>query len=391
MSDATRIASLERAAIDTQEYLDTLRAALASHDAAFRHVRMVEMEQRLAPSLAAPVAASLAAPIAAPIAPPAVPKAHPITMGGDVSQAGSAGALPRAFGGGLAVVACYTAGTVYVISVATKAVVAILGTEGTSYPFGVAMTPVGEYGAYAWVTSGSAYGPIYSLASFSRAGQILMGAYGITTSPDGAWAYTSLTDGSLYEFDTATKLSGRSLSAVGTAYGMAATADYLYLPLFSTAATLKVVRLLDFTVVATVSLSGYPWAAAVTPDGAYVYVSDITNDKVYVFRTSDNTLYATVTVGAEPRGLAVTPAGDYVWVALFGADAIQSIRVSDNVTQSPISVGSAPIGVAITPDGAEVWVSCSTSSAVYVVRASDGYVYTSIPVGSTPYGIAIGA
>jgi len=81
VSDATRIATLERTAADVAEYLDELRAALASHDAAFRQIRMVEMEGRISP---------------APVAPPTVPTAPAVTMGGDVSLAGAYGAQPAA-------------------------------------------------------------------------------------------------------------------------------------------------------------------------------------------------------------------------------------------------------------------------------------------------------
>jgi hypothetical protein len=54
MSDATRIANLEGSLADVAAYLDELRAALASHDAALGSQRLTELEQRISPSLAAP-------------------------------------------------------------------------------------------------------------------------------------------------------------------------------------------------------------------------------------------------------------------------------------------------------------------------------------------------
>jgi len=55
MSDATRIASLEGSLADVAAYLDELRSALASHDAALGSQRLTELEQRIAPAGALPV------------------------------------------------------------------------------------------------------------------------------------------------------------------------------------------------------------------------------------------------------------------------------------------------------------------------------------------------
>ena len=69
------------------------------------------------------------------------------------------------------------------------------------------------------------------------------------------------------------------------------------------------IRTSDNTVVATVAVGDVPVGVAVTPDGAFVYVTNNFSNNVSVIRTSDNTVVATVAVGNGPRGVAVTPDG----------------------------------------------------------------------------------
>ncbi len=60
------------------------------------------------------------------------------------------------------------------------------------------------------------------------------------------------------------------------------------------------------TVVATVAVSSGAKGVAITPDGAFAYVTIFPND-VSVIATSSNTVVATVTVGANPIRVAITP------------------------------------------------------------------------------------
>jgi len=52
----------------------------------------------------------------------------------------------------------------------------------------------------------------------------------------------------------------------------------------------------------------YPTGIAITPDGAYAYVTTYANPgTVSVIATATNTVVATVTVGAYPSSVAITP------------------------------------------------------------------------------------
>ncbi|MGD0406565.1 MAG: YncE family protein, partial [Candidatus Bathyarchaeia archaeon] len=115
------------------------------------------------------------------------------------------------------------------------------------------------------------------------------------------------------------------------------------------------------TVTATVPVGSEPIGVAVTPDGAYAYVTNYGggyygSGSVSVISTATNTVTATVTVGSEPIGVAVTPNGAYAYVTNYGSGYYVSvISTATNTVTATVTVGTYPVGVAVTPDGAYVY------------------------------------
>ena len=150
---------------------------------------------------------------------------------------------------------------------------------------------------------------------------------------------------------------------------------------------------------------------AITPDGAYAYVTNYTTYTVSVISTATNTVTATVTVGSDPYGVAVTPNGAYVYVTneqqfgfgdkhgfeygdgdipvgnhplWCGYNAQRRIRLRNKWTQSVSVINTAtntitdtiggfnePEGVAVAPNGAYVYVTNQESNTVSVVSTSN--------------------
>jgi YVTN family beta-propeller protein len=50
---------------------------------------------------------------------------------------------------------------------------------------------------------------------------------------------------------------------------------------------------------------------AVTPDGAFAYVTNQATNNVSVINTATNAIVATIPVGNNPVGLAITPNGAF--------------------------------------------------------------------------------
>jgi YVTN family beta-propeller protein len=118
------------------------------------------------------------------------------------------------------------------------------------------------------------------------------------------------------------------------------------------------------TVTATIT-GGFsePTAVAVTPNGAYAYVTNSgpgVGNPVSVINTAKNTVTANVSVSTPaasyPIGVAITPNGDYAYVtstSIYGG-TVSIINTATNKVKATIDVGANPYGVAVTPNGAYV-------------------------------------
>ena len=142
--------------------------------------------------------------------------------------------------------------------------------------------------------------------------------------------------------------------------------------------------------------------------------------------TATNKVTATVTVGSSPLGVAVTPNGAYAYVTngaqqygfgdkygyecgngdgthwkhalRCGCNAQRRKRLCYKLQQQygfgdkhsykhgdcDITVGSDPIGVAVTPNGEYAYVTNYDSSTVSVISTATNMVTATVPVGSDP-------
>lgn len=101
-------------------------------------------------------------------------------------------------------------------------------------------------------------------------------------------------------------------------------------------------------------IPGGPSYVAVTPDGAFVYVTysniaSYVDDEnfVFVIRTTDNTVVATIPVSAPPGAVAITPDGKFAYVTIGRSGTVLVIDTETNTTKTTVKVGDAPKGVAI--------------------------------------------
>ena len=111
------------------------------------------------------------------------------------------------------------------------------------------------------------------------------------------------------------------------------------------------------TVTATVPVGSFPGGVAVTPDGAYTYVTNTGSNSVSVISTATNSVTTTVPVGSDsgPNGVAVTPNGAYAYVT-NEVGSVSVISTATNTVTASVTVGSEPYGVAVTPNGAYAYV-----------------------------------
>src|SRR5205809_356806 len=147
------------------------------------------------------------------------------------------------------------------------------------------------------------------------------------------------------------------------------------------------------TVVTTVTAGTGPQAVAITPDGRFAYVVNLTSNDVSVINTATNTVAATVAVGFGPFGVAITPNGAYAYVTAFGDrcanGGVWVISTATNAVVATVPLAGCTTGVAIAPDGALAYVANNSSSTVSVIETATNHLVLAVPVGSSPQGVAI--
>jgi YVTN family beta-propeller protein len=133
-----------------------------------------------------------------------------------------------------------------------------------------------------------------------------------------------------------------------------------------------------------------PWGVALTPDGAYAYVTDYASDSVSVINTATNHVTETIAVGGSPTGVAITPDGAYAYVTNPGSNSVSVISTATNNVTSTITVGAKPFGVAITPNGRHVYVTHGVfSDLVSEISTVTNTVEARILVDWDCFGLAV--
>jgi YVTN family beta-propeller protein len=98
-----------------------------------------------------------------------------------------------------------------------------------------------------------------------------------------------------------------------------------------------------------------------------------------------------VAVGTNPSAVAITPNGAFAYVTNDGDGTVSVINTATNTVVATVAVQIGPLGLAITSDGAFVYVTNQASSTVSVIDTTTNAVVATVtePTGSLPYGVAI--
>ena len=110
---------------------------------------------------------------------------------------------------------------------------------------------------------------------------------------------------------------------------------------------LAVVDVARQTVVRRIAVGQTPVAVALSHDGAKAYVTNLFgNDAVSVIATASDTVTAKITLPgpALAQGAALTPDGATLYVALRGANGVLAIKTADNAVIGIVPLGSEPTG-----------------------------------------------
>jgi YVTN family beta-propeller protein len=144
----------------------------------------------------------------------------------------------------------------------------------------------------------------------------------------------------------------------------------------------------------------------ITPNGNFVFMVNPDNNSVSIFNTQTNTRVGNpILVGREPQSVAIHPGGARVYVTNMVDGTVSVFRFNQNTGAiqfcKNVKVGTEPYGAAVTPDGNFLYVANASSNNVTVINTSADFgpvcnpasnpVVTTIPVESDPRGVAITA
>ncbi len=119
-----------------------------------------------------------------------------------------------------------------------------------------------------------------------------------------------------------------------------------------------------------------PSSIVVSPSKQYAYVTDQTNNSIFMLKIAPNTCYLsainsqnlTVPTGAQPSSITVTPDARYVYTTNKGNNTISMYSKDDNGLLSPLG---SPVSTGISPR----WITTDPSGQyAYVTNYNDGTV-----------------
>jgi YVTN family beta-propeller protein len=144
----------------------------------------------------------------------------------------------------------------------------------------------------------------------------------------------------------------------------------------------------------SITVGSHPFGVAVTPDGAFAYVTNGTpgtENSVSVIDTSTNAVIKTISVGSNPTGVAVNPSGSFAYVTNAGDGTVSVISTATNTVTSTITNVPSAYFVAFTPDGSRAYVTNQISDGtVTVINTSTGTVVNpTVSLGSLPTQVAV--
>ncbi|MDZ7386677.1 MAG: T9SS type A sorting domain-containing protein [candidate division KSB1 bacterium] len=142
-----------------------------------------------------------------------------------------------------------------------------------------------------------------------------------------------------------------------------------------------------------------PFDVKVTPDGLWAYVSSAATHQVYVVNMVLQRIEAVLQVRHGPTEMAISPDGAFVYVScsLSGyqqTEYISVIATKDHTVFHEIPTEVAPLGLAFTPDGSRVLVANpavgdAAGGTVTIIDAATHTIQGSVALGGTPAAVAV--
>ncbi|MBI5042346.1 MAG: beta-propeller fold lactonase family protein, partial [Nitrospirae bacterium] len=165
----------------------------------------------------------------------------------------------------------------------------------------------------------------------------------------------------------------------------------VYNKLYAVSRTLQELYVFDskeWRHIKTIKTGDMPSGIAVSPDGRYVYVTNMASKNISVVNSADDKIERTIPFNGLPNAITLSPDGKYLYVTDEENFKLFIIESSANKTIKELLIGIAPRGITATSDGKYIYVSNLDSFSVTAVDVNKMEIIANIPVSSLPWGIA---
>jgi YVTN family beta-propeller protein len=140
-----------------------------------------------------------------------------------------------------------------------------------------------------------------------------------------------------------------------------------------------------------IKVGSVPKYVAVTPDGKYVLVSNWISYTLSVVDIAKHKQIRQLYLGPYPRGIAVDPKSRYAYVAVMGSYNIAKVDLKSFTVAWINGVGSAPRHVVISPDGHRLYATLNGEGNVAKIDLKTRKVIDKVATGTEPRSMCMAA
>jgi len=148
-----------------------------------------------------------------------------------------------------------------------------------------------------------------------------------------------------------------------------------------TADGVAVIDALSHKVLKMLNVGPDPEQAAISADGARLFVANEDAAMASVFDLSTGKVIHTVKVGEEPEGVTLRPDGKVVYVTSEDEGTVYAIDTATYAVAGKVAVGHRPRSVAFLSDGSKGYVTLENDGAVAVVDAQAHTLLRTVKMG----------
>jgi YVTN family beta-propeller protein len=141
--------------------------------------------------------------------------------------------------------------------------------------------------------------------------------------------------------------------------------------------------------VGAIKICGGPDGAALSPDGARLYVACNDSNTLAVVDTAKGKSVKEYPTGVVPNHVAVSGDGSRVYVTNYRSNTVTVIDPAADQPAGTIPTCDGPQPLAVSPDGTRLYVACINDYEIWGIDTATKQVVAKFPTSIQPGGVAV--